>query len=141
MVLALMGILAGASGPTGIAEWAFLNRVRLGEVMDLPYGVPRKDVFRRVLSTLNPGAFQACFVSGLQAMQTRAAAATGVTQPIYAVDGKTLRRSHDRAKGLGALHSVSLWAADYGLTLGQVATAEKSNALFNDNGARQFPSC
>ena len=129
MVLALMGILAGASGPTGIAEWAFLNRVRLGEVMDLPYGVPRKDVFRRVLSTLNPGAFQACFVSGLQAMQTRAAGATGVTQPIYAVDGKTLRRSHDRAKGLGAPHSVSLWAADYGLTLGQVATAEKSNEI------------
>ena len=62
-------------------------------------------------------------------MQTRAAAATGVTQPIYAVDGKTLRRSHDRAKGWGALHSVSLWAADYGLTLGQVATAEKSNDI------------
>ena len=62
-------------------------------------------------------------------MQTRAAAATGVTQPIYAVDGKTLRRSHDRGNGLGALHSVSLWAADYGLTLGQVATAEKSNEI------------
>ena len=57
MVLALMGILAGASGPTGTAEWACLDRVRLWEVMDLPYGVPRKDVFRRVLSTLNPGAF------------------------------------------------------------------------------------
>ena len=40
MVLALMGILAGARGPTGIAEWAFLNRVRLLEVMDLPHGVP-----------------------------------------------------------------------------------------------------
>ena len=48
MVLALRGILAGASGPTGIAEWAFLNRVRLLEVRDLPHGVPGKDVFRRV---------------------------------------------------------------------------------------------
>jgi len=129
MVLSLMGILAGASGPTGIAEWAFLNRVRLLLVMDLPHGVPCKDVFRRVLSMLNPGAFQACFVSWLQTLQTRAAVATGITQPIYAVDGKTLRRSHDRSKGLGALHSVSLWAADYGLTLGQVATAEKSNEI------------
>ena len=73
-------------------------------------------------------------------MQARAAAATGVTQPVYAVDGKTLRRSHDRATGLGALHSASLWAADFGLTLGQVATDEKSNALFHDNGARRFPS-
>ena len=129
MVLALMGILAGASGPTGIAEWAFLNRVRLLEVMDLPHGVPGKDVFRRVLSALNPGAFQACFASWLQTMQVRAATATGITQPVSAVDGKTLRRSHDRAKGLGAMHSVSLWAADYGLTLGQVATEAKSNEI------------
>ena len=129
LVISLMGILAGASGPTGIAEWAFLNRIRLLEVMDLPHGVPRKDVYRRVLSALHPGAFQICFVSWLQTMQARAAAATGVTQPIYAVDGKTLRRSHDRSKGLGALHSVSLWAADFGLTLGQVATDEKSNEI------------
>ena len=140
MVLSLMGILAGASGPTGIAEWAFLNRQRLLQVMDLPHGVPGKDVFRRVLSALNPGAFQTCFASGLQTIQARAAAATGVTQPIYAVDGQTLRRSPDRATGLGALHSVSLCAADFGLTLGQVATDEKSKALFHDNGARRFPS-
>ena len=68
-------------------------------------------------------------------MQTRAAVATGVTQPIYAIDGTTLRRSHDRSKGLGSLHSVSLWAADFGLTLGQVATAEKPNALFRNGAA------
>ena len=70
-----------------------------------------------------------------------AAAASGMTQPVFAIDGKTLRRSHDRANDLGALHSVSLWAADFGLTLGQVATDEKSNALFHDNGARPFRSC
>ena len=48
MVLSLMGILAGASGPTGIAEWAELNRTRLLQVLDLPHGIPRKDVYRRV---------------------------------------------------------------------------------------------
>ena len=42
---------------------------------------------------------------------------------------KTLRRSHDRRNGLGALHSVSIWATEFGLTLGQVATAEKSNEI------------
>ena len=129
LVISLMGILAGASGPTGIAVWAEFHRTRLLEVLHLPHGIPRKDVYRRVLSMLNPGAFQTCFASWLQAMQARAALATGVTQPIYAVDGKTLRRSHDRAHGLGAMHSVSLWAADYGLTLGQVATEAKSNEI------------
>ena len=50
-------------------------------------------------------------------------------QPILAVDGKTARRSHDRSKGLGALHSVSVWASEFGLSLGQVACAEKSNEI------------
>jgi predicted transposase YbfD/YdcC len=58
-----------------------------------------------------------------------AAAATGVEQPVLAVDGKTARRSHDRSKGLGALHSVSVWASDFGLSLGQIACAEKSNEI------------
>ena len=135
MVLSLMGFLAGASGPTVIAEWAYLNRVRLLLVLDWPHGVPCKNIFRRVLSVLNPGTFQVCFVSWLQTIETRAAVATGMTQPIYAIDGTTLRRSHDRSKGLGSLHSVSLWAADFGLTLGQVATAEKPNALFRNGAA------
>ena len=45
------------------------------------------------------------------------------------MDGKTLRRSHDRARGLGALHSVSVYAAQLGITLAQVATMEKSNEI------------
>jgi predicted transposase YbfD/YdcC len=45
------------------------------------------------------------------------------------VDGKTARRSHDRAHGLGALHAVSVWASDFGLSLGQVACDEKSNEI------------
>jgi predicted transposase YbfD/YdcC len=97
--------------------------------LNLPNGIPRKDVFRRVLMALRPGAFQACFVNWLKSLRATAAAATGVEQPILAVDGKTARRSHDRKKGLGALHSVSVWASEFGLSLGQVACAEKSNEI------------
>ena len=140
MVLALRGILAGSSGPTAIAAGAELTKARLLGVLDLPNGIPRKEVFRRVLSTWKPAAFQTCFVSGLQTLRARAAAASGITQPIFAIDGQTLRRSPDRAHGWGALHSVSLWAAEFGLTLGPVATDEKSNALFRQKWARQFPS-
>ena len=78
---------------------------------------------------LKPGAFQACFANWLQSLRAAAATATGVKQPILAVDGKTVRRSHDRKNGLGALHSVSVWASDFGLSLGQVACAEKSNEV------------
>jgi predicted transposase YbfD/YdcC len=129
LVIALLAVLAGAAGPTAIARWAALKEELLARVLDLPQGIPRKDVFRRVLMALKPVAFQACFANWLRSLRTEATAETGVEQPVLAVDGKTLRRSHDRAKGLGALHSVSVWASEYGLSLGQVACDEKSNEI------------
>jgi len=129
VVIALMAVLAGANGPTAIARWADLKAEFLRDALPLPNGIPRKDVFRRVLMTLKPGAFQACFADWLQSLRARAAAATGVQRPVLPVDGKTARRSHDRKSGLGALHSVSIWASEFGLSLGQVACAEKSNEI------------
>jgi predicted transposase YbfD/YdcC len=129
VVIAMMAVLAGAGGPTAIAKWAAHKEEFLLKVLNLPNGIPRKDVFRRVLSLLQPGAFQACFANWLQSLRAKAAEATEVEQPVLAVDGKTLRRSHDRSKGLGALHSVSVWASEFGLSLGQVACAEKSNEI------------
>lgn len=129
VVIALMAVLAGAGGPTAIAKWAAIKEEFLLKVLNLPNGIPRKDVFRRVLALLQPSAFQACFANWLQALRAKAAQATGVEQPVLAVDGKTARRSHDRSQGLGALHSVSVWASEFGLSLGQVACAEKSNEI------------
>jgi predicted transposase YbfD/YdcC len=129
VVIAMMAVLAGAGGPTAIAKWGRLKKEFLLKVLKLPNGIPRKDVFRRVLSLLKPDAFQRCFANWLQSLREQAAKETGVDQPIFAVDGKTSRRSHDRNKGLGALHSVSVWASEFGLSLGQVACAEKSNEI------------
>ena len=129
VVIAIMAILAGANGPTAIARWANLKSELLLKVLRLPYGIPQKDVFRRVLATLKPDAFQACFTMWITAMRARAAQVTGVERPTLAVDGKTLRRSHNRKQNLGALHSVSVWASEYGLSLAQVATEDKSNEI------------
>jgi predicted transposase YbfD/YdcC len=129
LVIALLAVLAGAAGPTAIAAWAATKKDLLTRVLDLPHGIPGKDVFRRVLMTLQPAAFQACFVNWLKSLRDAAAEATGVDRPVFAVDGKTARRSHDRKNGLAALHCVSVWASEYGLSLGQVACAEKSNEI------------
>jgi len=129
IVIAIMAVLAGANGPTAIAEWAKMKCEFLLKLLDLPHGIPRKDVFRRVLLTLKPDAFQACFTMWLTALRAAAAKVAGVERPTLAIDGKTLRRSHDRRRNLGALHSVSVWASEFGLTLAQVATAEKSNEI------------
>jgi predicted transposase YbfD/YdcC len=129
VVIAMMAVLAGAGGPTAIAKWAAIKEEFLLKVLKLPYGIPRKDVFRRVLALLQPGAFQTCFASWLTSLRAKAADVSDVDKPVLAIDGKTLRRSHNRNKDLGALHSVSVWASDFGLSLGQVACAEKSNEI------------
>jgi predicted transposase YbfD/YdcC len=129
VVIAMMAVLAGAGGPTAIARWAKLKGEVLAQVLELPNGVPGKDVFRRVLMLLKPDTFQRCFASWLASLRARAAETTGIDQPIWAVDGKTARRSHDRQNDLGALHSVSVWASEFGLSLGQIACAEKSNEI------------
>ena len=134
VVIAMMGVLAGASGPTAIAKWANLKADFLLQALDLPQGIPCKDVFRSLLSVLKPEAFQTCFVSWLTSLRASAEAQAAeegqaVGKPIFAIDGKTSRRSHDRASGLGALHTVSVWASEFGLSLGQVACAEKSNEI------------
>jgi predicted transposase YbfD/YdcC len=129
VVIGVMAVLAGAGGPTAIARWAALKEELLVKWLPLPHGVPRKDVFRRVLMALKPDVFQQCFVEWLKSLREAAAKASGVRQPVLAIDGKTLRRSHDKQKGLGALHSVSVWASEFGLTLAQVATDEKSHEI------------
>lgn len=129
VVIALLAVLAGSDGPTAIARWATLKKELLLKYLDLPNGIPQKDVFRRLLCALKPSAFQACFANWLGSLRADVSESMGITQPILAVDGKTLRRSHNRGKGLGALHSVSVWASEMGLTLAQVACEEKSNEI------------
>ncbi len=101
VVIALMAVLAGAGGPTAIAIWAESKKELLVKVLSLPRGIPRKDVFRRVLMLLNPAAFQACFYNWLESLYAKVAKTNGVEQPVFAVDGKTLRRSHDPRQGPG----------------------------------------
>lgn len=125
VMIALMATLAGAAGPTAIATWAEIKRDLLLKYLDLPNGIPRKDVFRRVLAALKPEALQACFSKWIGSLRE----ASDSERPVVAIDGKTLRRSHDSSKGLGALHVVSAWATEMGLALGQVATDQHSNEI------------
>jgi hypothetical protein len=98
-------VLAGAGGPTAIAAWAATKQRLLTGVLDLPHRIPGKDVFRHVLMTLQPTAFQACFVNWLKVLRGASAAATGVDRPVLAVVGKTARRSHDRPADVHDAHT------------------------------------
>ena len=129
LVIAVLAVLAGAAGPTAIARWAKLKEDLLRGILDLPNGIPGKDVFRRVLMMLKPAAFEAAFNAWIAHLRDEAGAETGVDRPIISIDGKTARRSHDAREDLGPLHVVTARAGEYGLALGQEVCAEKSNEI------------
>lgn len=126
IVIAVCGVMVGCEGPTAIALWAKTKRDWLRTLLELPHGIPSRDCIRRVLSALKPEAFQQCFQRWIADCQS---GELDDAQRLIAIDGKTLRRSHDRRAGLGALHMVSAWASEQGLALGQLATEEKSNEI------------
>ena len=125
-VIAVCGIICGCDGPTAIHRWARHRQSWLARYLALPNGIPSRDCIRRTLIVLKPEAFQRCFRAWIG--DTIAADAGGPGR-LVAIDGKSCRGSHDRAKDLGALHIVSAWASERGIALGQVATDAKSNEI------------
>lgn len=123
--ISVCGVIVGCDGPTSINDWAKAKEDWLKEFLELPSGIPSRDCIRRVLTALKPEAFQECFESWIASLVNERVTGKG----IVAIDGKTMRRSHDQKHGLGPLHLVSAWATDSGLSLGQVATEEKSNEI------------
>lgn len=128
IVIAICAVLALADGPTTIALWAELHEEWLKKHLALPNGIPSRDTFRRVLSTLNPILFQKCFSDWVNSLHAQGRL-NATQRPHIAIDGKSLRRSHDHSAGLGPLQVVSAWASDVGISLGQFATEEKSNEI------------
>mgnify|MGYP001819513150 CR=1 FL=1 len=129
IVIAVCGVLANADGPLAIATWAELNSVFLHEHLELPNGIPSRDTIRRVLTLLDPRAFQECFAVWLDSLNHVPEEQKVNYKKHVAIDGKAMRRSHDKKKGLGALFIVGAWASEQGISLGQVATEEKSNEI------------
>jgi predicted transposase YbfD/YdcC len=123
IVIALCAVIAGSNTWQEVETFAQRRRDWLARFLDLDNGVPCHDTFERVFDRLDPLALQRCLLSWLTAL------ADGLRIGHIAIDGKTARRSGSPARGIKALHLVSAWATEYSLTLGQVATEEKSNEI------------
>lgn len=123
LAISILAVICGADGWDDIARFGRCKEKWLATVLELPSGIPSADTFRRVLSALDPDAFQRAFIVWMQDL-------VGSTEgKLVAIDGKTARRSFDRANEKSALHLVSAWVRDNQLTLGQLATEEKSNEI------------
>ena len=122
MILAMCGVICGAEGWVDIEECGKAKEAWFTDLLGLPNGIPSHDTFGRVFALIDPKQFEASFVHWVQGLSQ-------TVQGVIAIDGKTLRRSHDHAAGKKALHMVSAWAVENRLVLAQVATEEKSNEI------------
>jgi predicted transposase YbfD/YdcC len=122
VAMALCAVVAGADDWVEIAAYARAREAWFREFLELPGGVPSHDTFGRVFALLDPDAFEKCYVNWVRGL-------INLPGELVAIDGKTLRRSHDRANGKSAIHMVNAWAVDHGLVLGQVKTDAKSNEI------------
>lgn len=121
--IAICATIGGADDWVGVAEYGRGKLQWLQSFLELPGGIPSHDTFGRVFAQLDPERFGACFAAWVSAIADR------LPGQCIAIDGKTLRRSHDRSQGKGALHLVSAWAAGNHLVLGQVQVDDKSNEI------------
>ena len=127
LVIALCAVLCGADSFVEMEAWGHAKEAWLRERLDLPHGIPSHDTFARVFARLDPEAFTTCFQRWVEALRE---GLPGEREgQVIALDGKTLRRSLDRASGRGALHVVSAWATQSQLVLAQVPVDAKSNEI------------
>ncbi len=123
VVLAICGVICGADDWVSIQEFGEAKLEWFQGFLELPNGIPSHDTFGRVFGRLDPDQFQTCFTNWILSVSE-------VTKgQVIAIDGKTLRRSHDKTLGKGAIVMVSAWATANHLVLGQVKVDDKSNEI------------
>ncbi|NLE45811.1 MAG: ISAs1 family transposase [Chloroflexi bacterium] len=123
IAIAICGVICGADDWTEVEEFGQAKYEWLKRFLDLTHGIPSHDTFGRVFGRLDAQQFEEVFMSWVQTVAEK-------TQgQVIAIDGKTVRRSHDQSLGKKAIHMVSAWASANRLVLGQVKVDEKSNEI------------
>ena len=123
ITIAICATLAGAETWVDIETFGKSKANWLAQFLELKRGIPSHDTFGDVFAMIDGDAFQRSFVRWVQGVFT-------VTEgQVISIDGKTARRSHDKAIGKDAIHMVSAWACANGITLAQRKVDDKSNEI------------
>ncbi len=123
LTIAICAVIGGAESWDDIAAFGQARAAWFATFLDLGNGIPSHDTFNRVFAALDPAHFQDCFLGWVRAITA------ALPAQVIALDGKTLRRSHDRRGGTAAVHLVSAWAATNRLVLTQRQVDATSNEI------------
>ena len=123
LTIAVCSVLAGAEGWEDMESFGRSKQSVLGRFLDLSAGVPKHDVYRRVLNTIPPSVFNEVFIAW-----TRSRLGSALLGHI-AIDGKSVRGSGNTALEQSPLHMVSAWACEHSMVFAQITTDEKSNEI------------
>ena len=123
VVIAICAAICGADTWTDVELFGQAKEQWFRTFLELPHGIPSHDTFGRVFALIDPEQFQARFRDWIAAVEERTAG------EVLALDGKQLRRSHDKAEGKKAIYMVSAWASENSLVLGQQKVDDRSNEI------------
>jgi predicted transposase YbfD/YdcC len=123
LFITICAVICGADDFVAIAKFGRKRMDWLAKYLDLSDGIPSHDRFNAILALIRPEQFEKCLLEWVTALQD-------ITDgQIIAIDGKTLRRSYDKANSKSAIHMVSAWATKNHISLGQVVVDAKSNEI------------
>lgn len=140
-MVAVAGIIADCDGWEDVADFGRDRLEWLRQFLPFEHGVPSHDTFGRLFSVVDVESLEACLADWVAETFTLTRREPDVSpapdesvpdakpRPHVALDGKTMRGSHDRVQGGSPLHVVTAYASEAGVTLGQTAVAEKSNEI------------
>ncbi len=123
IALSIMGIMAGAQNFEEIEDFGRMHEGWLRRYLELKNGIPSHDTINRVFQIINPHEFHSAFLEWLTRIKPL------LPETVIPIDGKTLRGSHQRSKGLKGLHVVSAWSCANGISLGHLKVEDKSNEI------------
>ncbi len=121
--ITVCAVICGANTWNEIEQYGQSKHDWLKTLLELPNGIPSHDTIGRVFILIDPEEFRTAFINWVDSIRQI------LPNNVIAVDGKTLRRSHDKTNGKSAIHMVSAWSSEMNMVLGQIKTDEKSNEI------------
>lgn len=123
MLLTISAILCGADNWELVQTFGESQLEWLKRYGSFANGVPSSDTIGRVFAALDPKSFNSCFINWIESIRKKS------TEEVIAIDGKSIRGANPKKNGKKMPHIVSAFAANNGITLGQIKVDEKSNEI------------